>query len=155
MSMITEDLPPRTHNQPPLDELLAEETTVLQRRAYDLIDAAGRAIVTDEETAGKAALLTKMMIDHGKKIDQAREERKRPFLEGGRAVDQHFHAIAEPLVGIDPKKKLGGAAAKVAAMVDAFRREQERKADEERRRLEEAARKQRLAAEAAERARQE
>ena len=154
MAMLDESAP-RNHNQPPLEELLGEETTALQRRAYELIDHAGRAVVTDDETAGKAAVIVKMMIDHGKKIDGAREERKRPFLEGGRTVDQHFHAIAEPLVGSDPKKKLGGAAAKVAAMVDAFRREQERKADEERRRLAEEARKQRLAAEAAERARQE
>lgn len=152
--MDTLETTPRDHNQPPLTELLVEETAALKARADELIGAAGRAIVKDEETAGRAALLAKMMIEHGKKIETAREERKKPFLDSGRTVDAHFILLRTPLCGADPKK-LGGEVARVVGLVDTFRRDQERKAAEERHRLEEEARKASEAAEAAARAQRE
>lgn len=119
-------------NQPPLSELLAEETTALRNRAGDLVAAAGRAFVEDEETAAKATTLAAMLKAHRKAVDTAREERKKPFLDAGRTVDAHFGAIA---------KSLDEATAKIVGMLNAFMAEKRRKADEERRRLEEEARK--------------
>ena len=132
------------HNSADLSAILAEESEPLKTRAESLIAAFGRAAVTDDETAGKAATLAKMMKECQKAIDEARVARKEPFLEGGRTVDAHFKAISATLDG--PIKSTVG-------MIDAFRREQEAKAEAERRRLAEEARKQQEQAEAAERAR--
>lgn len=142
-------------NNPPLSELLVDETANLKQRADDLVAGAGRCVVTDEDTAKRATQIAGMMKDHAVRIEAAREERKRPFLEGGRTVDAHFAALKAPLVGNDPKGKLGGAAAEVIAKIDAYRREEDRKAEAERRRLEEVARKAREAQAAAERAQRE
>lgn len=142
-------------NNPPLTELLADETAELKKRSDELVAGAGRCVVTDADTAKRAVLLAGMMTDHGKKIEAAREERKRPFLEGGRTVDAHYAALKAPLVGNDPKGKLGGAAAEVVAKADAWRREEDRRVAEERRRLEDEARAAREAQEAAQRAQRE
>lgn len=142
-------------NAPPLAELLVDETAALKQRSDDLIAGAARCTVTDEDSAKRATQLAGMMKDHGAKIETAREERKRPFLEGGRTVDAHFAALKTPLVGNDPKGKLGGAAAEVVARIDTWRREEERKAAAERARLEEEARVAREAQAAAERAQRE
>lgn len=133
-------------NAPPLAERLADETAPLLARAKELAASAGRAAVTDEETAGKATLLAKMIKEHVAKIEAEREQVKKPYLEAGRTVDAHYKGIASTLA--DPLKSIIG-------MVDAYRREQEAKAAAERRRLEEEARKQREAAEAAARAQRE
>lgn len=148
--MDTIELPPRTHNEPPLAELLPEETAELQARARQLVDSAGRAVVTDEEGAVKATLLAGMIKDHLSAIDEARETRKRPFLEAGRTVDAHFNGIAGQLASFDPKRRvIGGPLHTVLGLVDSYRRQKEAEAAAERRRLEEEARKQRAAAEAA------
>jgi flagellar biosynthesis GTPase FlhF len=140
----------------PLAEILAEETAALEKRALDLAGAAGRAAVTDDETAGKATLLAKMINEHRTVINKTRIERKEPFLVGGRTVDQHFSSLDKLLADTDAKGKIiGGPLAHVVGLIDTYRREQEAKAAAERRRLEEEARKQREAAEAAERARRE
>lgn len=141
---LAEDRPGIGHNQPPLTELLAEETVALKSRADDLIASAGRAKVEDDETAGRATTLAKMLAEHSKAIDKAREERKAPFLEAGRTVDRHFGALKQP---VDVAK------GQVVALLDAYRRKKEAEAAAERRRLEEEARKAREAAEAAERER--
>lgn len=135
-------------NQPPLAESLIDATAHLKKRADDLVASAGRAAVTDDDTAGKATLLAKMLKEHAAFIETAREERKKPFLEAGRTVDLHFAGLRSPLVGTDPKK-IGGAAGDVVAMIDAYRRKKEAEAAEERRRLEEEARVEREKAEAA------
>lgn len=119
------------HNNPPLHELLAEETASLRERAEALTAAAGRAFVEDGETAQRATLLAAQVKAHIKAVDAAREARKAPFLEGERTVDAHFGAI---------KKALDDAAAKVTAMINAYLQAEKRKADAERKRLEEAAR---------------
>jgi hypothetical protein len=134
------------HNNPPLEELLTEETASINKRNAALLGSADRCIVTDDETAGRATTLAKMLKEQIKAVDSAREDRKRPFLDAGRTVDSFFKALSQPL---------DVAARKVVDQIDAYRREQQRKADAERRRLEEEARKQREAAEAADRARRE
>jgi len=144
------------HNNPPLAETLAEETAALKQRAADLAAAAGRAKATDDDTAGKAVLLIKMMSEHRKDIEAARETAVRPHLEGQRTVNAHFAGLDSMLAETDAKKKVvGGPLVSVTGMVDAYRLKKEAEAAAERRWLEEEARKQRVAAEAADRARRE
>ena len=139
-----------------LAEVLAETTAAMAQRAADLAAAAGRAAVTDDETAGKATVLAKMIRDHVGLVDEAREQAKRPYLEAGRTVDAHFGGIIGQLVTYDAKKKpAGGPLHAVLGMVDAWRAEQDRLAAVERKRLEDEARAAREAAAAAERAREE
>lgn len=148
--------PPIGHNMPPLAEVLAEETSELAKRAADLAAAVGRAAVTDDDTAGKGALLVKMMTTHRGDIDKARVARKEPFLEGGRAVDAHFKSIESMLATLDGKGKvIGGPIFEMMGKLDAYRRAEEAKVAAERHRLEEEARALREQAEAAERARAE
>lgn len=156
MSDALNDLPPRTHNEPPLSELLPEETVALSSRAEQLADSAGRAVVTDDDTASKATLLAGMMKETLSDIDKARDARKRPFLEAGRMVDAHYHGIEARLAIYDQKRKLiGGPLFHVVGLVDAYRIKKEAQLAAERRRLEEEARRQREAAEAAARAQRE
>lgn len=122
-------------NNPPLADVLVDETAALKKRTDDLVASAGRAEVKDDDTAGRAVALVKMIRDHANAIEAAREERKKPFLDSGRAVDLHFGNLRSPLIGTDPKK-LGGIAASVTALIDAFRRKKEEEAAAERLRLE-------------------
>lgn len=139
-----------------LAEVLAEESAALASRAADLAAAVGRAAVTDEESAGKATILAKMIRDHLKAVDEAREAAKRPYLEAGRTVDAHYNGIVGTLAILDAKKKpIGGPLYDVLGMIDGYRREQERRAEIERQRLAEEARKAREEAAAAEQARQD
>lgn len=142
-------------NQPPLSEALPAETEELRKRAEELIaSATERATVTTDDEAERATALYAMMREHWQDIDVARALRKAPFLESERFIDRHYGAIALPLVGGDPKRKITGAAGELLARIDAYRQERERQAQLERRRLAEEARKAHEAAEEAERARQ-
>lgn len=150
--------PPIGHNSglTNLGDILVEETAALRQRAEHLAAGAGRCVITDDETAGKATLLAKMLKEHVKVIDEARTSAKDPYLTAGRAVDAHFAELTRLIAIVDSKGKvIGGPLANVLGMVDSYRREQDAKAEAERRRLEEEARRQREAAEAAERARRE
>ena len=152
MPPVTNDLveaPGIGHNQPPLGEQLLEETADLKQRADDLVAAARRAIVSDEDTAKRATLLVGMMVAHLKLIDEARKERDQPFLDSVRAINQHFANIRLELAGPDLQVR-GGETARVQALVDAYYAEEERRAEAERRRLEEEARRIEEAAAAAE-----
>lgn len=154
--MLDDTLPGIGHNSPPLAELLPDETAALKARADELAAAAGRAAVTNEDTAGRATLLAKMMREHLKDIAAARAARKAPYLEAGRTIDAHFAGLAGTLATQDNRGRvIGGPLAAVLGMIDAYQREQEAKAAAERRRLEEEARRQREAAEAAAKAQRE
>ena len=156
MTPVNDLAPGIGHNLPPLQEQLVDETVEIEKRAADLVGSADRAIVTDRTTAEKATLLVGMMRDHLKVINEAREARKRPFLESGRTVDAHFNGIAGRLATFDAKGKVvGGPMGIVADKVDKFRREEEARAEAERRRLAEEARIEREKAEAAARAQRE
>lgn len=114
----------------PLTEMLPEETIDLKSRADELVAAAGRAAVTDDETAGKAVTMAKMLKEHAKKIDDTRKTRKEPFLEDGRTVDRHFQALAEPVTK---------AVISVVALIDGYRRQKDAEAAAERRRIQDEA----------------
>ncbi len=147
-------LPPRTHNQPPLDDVLPEESAELRQRAELLVSRAEKAIAT--ETAQASTLLAGMMQEHMALLDKTRDERMRPYLNATRTVNAHYNAIIGTIATLDAKGKVvGGPLFKVRSSLDEYRRKQEAAAEEERRRLEKEARKQREAAEAADHARRE
>lgn len=149
-------LPSRMHNDPPLSEVLPEETRELSARATMLIEQADKSVVKDEETAQKTTLLAGMIRDHIGDIDKAREVRKKPYWDAGKMVDSHFNGIAGQLATFDNRNKvIAGPLFKVMGLLDEYRRRKEAAAEVERRRLEDEARKQREAAEAAERAQRE
>lgn len=129
-------------NDPPLEEVLAEETAGLKERADDLVSAArDRATVTSGDDAGRATLLLAMMREHESAIDAARRARKAPFLISGRVIDRFFGQLAMPLAG---------ACSELHARLDAYMRQKEAEIAAERLRLTEEAERQRRIAEAAE-----
>lgn len=93
------------HNQAPAieilrDEMLAENDGLLQRRD-ELLRAVERMpdAVTNDDVAGKAADMVKMISAAIKAADANRVNRKEPFLEGGRAVDGFFKTkLIDPLL---------------------------------------------------------
>lgn len=130
-------------NLPPLAEQLHMETEDLRKRAEDLIAGAERAAVIDEETAGKATALVAMITAHGKAVETAFKDRKRPVLDAAKAIDTHFGSITD---------RLKDAKARALKLIDDFRRKKEAEAAAERARLAEEARK---AEETARKAREE
>lgn len=141
------------HNKPPIAELLAEETRPLKARLDELVETAGLMEITDDDSAGRATALVKMIKDHAADIEKARKARKEPNIQEGRAIDGHFGAMVVALIGDNPKQ-LGGAAGPLATKIDALRRKREAEAAAERARLEEEARQEREKARKAEEARQ-
>jgi hypothetical protein len=137
-------------NKPPtlIDELISE-TESFAEQAMLKIYSYERCEIIDDETSEAAVLLIGQMKELIEEIENARFERKEPFLRDGRVVDTHFHSILTPLAGPDHKKKLGGAAGDLLARIDAYRKKKDAEVEAERRRLEEAARKEREQAEQA------
>lgn len=111
-------------------EYLYEEINAIASRKDALLDSVSRvpALVTDEDTAGKVADLTKLIAACIKNAEADRVARKEPFLEGGRVIDGVFRGITEPLTR---------AKADVERRLTLWQRE---KAEAERRRREEIAR---------------
>ena len=136
-------------------EFLAEETAELAAKAHECIICADeRSEVVDDESAAKAVQLEATMIELFQDLEKLRAETKRPMIDGGAAVDAHFHAITLPLAGPSPAKKREGAIGDLHARIEAYdvRRTAEKEAD--RRRLEAEARAQQEAADLAEAHRQ-
>jgi hypothetical protein len=124
-------------NNPPSDveilrDRLAEENLDLIERVDELAGGAERCAVTDDDTAGKAALLVKLINETTKTATDRQKEAKRPHAELADAAFGYF----KPMLG-----NLANAKTSTLAKLDRYRQEQERKAAEERRRLEEEARK--------------
>lgn len=90
----------------PLTEQLEIETSDLAERQQELLGSFGRApeAVTSDETLGKFGTLVKQIDEVLKRAESAREDRKAPFLAGGRTVDQHYGSLKDPLEAA--KKKL-------------------------------------------------
>lgn len=151
-----ENLPPRTHNEPPLEERIVldlesqiDETPGLRTRIRDLIAKAGvLPACTDDETAGKLGDFIKMTKAAAGRVDELREQIKRPYLTATRNLD------AKARTHTDALAKAGEAArANLNAYVmeqDRLRREAEaarQAAERERQRAEWQAEQERLAAE--------
>jgi hypothetical protein len=134
-------------NNPPLAEVLDDETQTLRDRRDELLGSASRApaVVEDDESAGKVADLVRLISACHKNAEAARVSSKEPYLAAGRLVDATYKKITDPL---DAAKR------KLESVLTLFQR---RKAEEERLRREAEARRQReeedrLRKEAAERA---
>lgn len=125
------------HNAPPLDvdilrERLAEQNADLSQRVDELLGGAVRCNVMNDEQAGKATLLVKLINDVTKLAESRQKEAKRPHAELADAAFGFFK---------DWLKQLAHAKQSTLQKLDHFRDEQERKAAAERRRLEDEARK--------------
>jgi hypothetical protein len=81
-------------------EYLGEEIAGLAARKAELLGSVARApaTISDEETAGKIADLTKLIAACIKNAEADRVARKESFLEGGRVIDGVFRGITEPLI---------------------------------------------------------
>ena len=142
------------HNKPPeptLEEQLEAETAEMATRARDLAASAGRVAITDEESAGRATLLAKMMVSLRNTLEEARVARVKPFLDGQRAVNGHFRNLDQIVALTDTKGRVtGGPHKTVLDALDQWAIAKERAAAAEKARLEAEARAARKAAEEAE-----
>ena len=140
----------RDHNQPPLEELILEESGELTARRDNLLASADRApaVIGDEETSGKMADLIRLMSACTKAAEAARVARKEPFLASGRLVDAIYKRITDPL-DMTKKRIEGRLTLYQRAKAEEERRRREAEA---RRQAEDAARQRREAEEAARKA---
>lgn len=89
---------PRTHNEPPLEDMLAELSAPLIRRRDDLLGSVDRAPeVNDEDSCGKVSDLVRMIRACAKAAEGRRVATKEPSLAEGRLIDATFMKITEPL----------------------------------------------------------
>ena len=130
-------------------EILAEDHADILDRAEELVRALENVpeTIKDEETSGRATEFVRQIAACAKQISEKRTECKKPYLDGGRAVDAFFKSVTEELE--KAKKTVNGR-------LTGYLQEQERivrqKAEEEARaawQAEEAARKEAEAAAAA------
>lgn len=134
-------------NQPPLGELLSEETRPFRERATALIENVNQSRIDSPETAAQVTQLGGMLADLKATVEEARKARAKPFDEGKSAVQKAFKADL-----IDAIDKAMNVCRK---MLDSWRAELRRQEDDERRKREaeaEAERKRAAAAEAAKKA---
>lgn len=107
-------LPGIGHNGPPapltpheVRTYLADAKAPLITRKNALLEGVARFVaahpkISDEETQSKAGDFVKQIQAHIKIIEDNRTPAKKPFLEGGRAVDAFFKDISDPLtVGLN------------------------------------------------------
>lgn len=145
--------PPAGHNKPPVEETVAAEfrEELLRERPdfmarFDqMIDAADRCHVKDDETLGRAGDLVNMYRAASQHIDATHKAVKEPYLKGGRAADAEKNAM---LARLDP---VGNA---VKGKMNAYIAQREAEERAERQRIEAEQRRQAAAAAEAERARQ-
>lgn len=142
MTMI-DALPPIGHNSghDPLDDEIRAIVGPLSAEIDERAAQAARAKVTDDDEAGRAATLAKLLADIAKAADEQRVKLKAPYLDAGKKIDAAFKPLTE---ACDKVKR------QVVALIDAYRREQEAKAAEARRAAEAEARAREEAARAAE-----
>ena len=138
---------PRSHNEPPLEELLAENAASLIARRDELLASAARApeAITDDEMSGKVADLVRLISACVKASEAARVAAKEPYLAAGRLVDAVYKKISDPL---DGAKRLIEQRLTIYQRAKA-EEERRRREAEARRQAEEAERQRKAAAEAA------
>ncbi len=135
----TNSLPPKTHNRPPLEEIiplefreeLLRERPDFLTRLDDLIGAADRAHAEDDESLGKCGDLVKAYRAAQSHIDATHKAVKQPYLDGGRLVDAQKNALTATLSAA--KRKVEDIGNTFVAKRDAaIKAEQERLAAEQR-----------------------
>ncbi len=137
------DPPGIGHNLPPLGEQLAEELAAPKARADALLEVAATAVIVDDESAAKVIDLGQLIAALEKDLDAARTERKRPFLEAGRAIDTAYGGIIGGLMACrqglrgmltayNHKRAAEAEAARQVALAEQRQREEEAAAAQER-----------------------
>lgn len=167
MDTILDDLPPRTHNNPPdpIEELrtqLAEthESGLVSRKA-ELLAMGERApaAVDDEDTAAKIANGIKACAAFAKNAEAARVSAKEPYRKAASAVDGWFAALADPVDKVkgrltalltDYQKRVAAAERARREAEAAELRRQQQEAERQRQEAERLAREARAAARRAE-----
>jgi len=132
---------------PPLDEILREEIAPFVARDDELIAAAALSRIASLDDAERTTTLVALIRDQERSIARAHEERKAPYLQGGRLIDRTFKPEGERLLAVRTTLERMLTTWQVARQNEA-RRERERLEAEQRAREEEAQRA-REAAEAA------
>lgn len=142
------------HNLPPLAELIDDLSPMVDQwcvetiepykpRVEEMLEAIKTAVILDDESAAKVAVLVAMLRDMEQELERRHDEMKRPILEAGRAIDRAFGAMRHPIElarrGEDGRGGLRG-------MLTAYEHRREEAARAERERYEAEAR--RLAEEA-------
>lgn len=117
-------------NSPPEDpdaisDSLAEKVAELVKKATAIIDNGAGKTQTEVD---KASNLANELIEVEKKVNAEREEKKRPYLEKGRAIDTNYNTVREQLKGLTRDLKQ-----KVAAPFLLAERERQRKEEAKRR----------------------
>jgi hypothetical protein len=137
---------PLGHNKPPLEddvraqfrEKLLEERPTFLTRVDDIEAAAGRVVVNDDSTLGKAGELVKLIRAHTQHVDETHKAVKAPYLAAGRVADEEKNALAGRLQ--EARRKVEAPMNDYAAKKLQAEREAAAKAAEDRRKLEELAR---------------
>ncbi|WP_334656965.1 hypothetical protein [Sphingomonas panaciterrae] len=121
-------------NRPPVDEMARADFNEaidghagLRKRIADLIDSAGRAVATDDDSMGRCAELVRQMGAVEKVVDEERVRVKAPFLAAGRAVDDAAKTLTSTL---------GAEKDRVRGLGTEYMRKKQREEDERRRQQE-------------------
>lgn len=132
---MSEPAPSIGHNNPPIAETLAADYRELLAEVVDISFAASNAPreVASEDDVNAIVVVIKKSRDVSKRLDSARSDAKKPFLDAGRAVDDFFRK---------PANDCDAVVKPLTARVDAYRRkleeadriERARQADEHRQR---------------------
>lgn len=142
------------HNKPPVEdearaafrEALITDRPDFEQKVEDIVAAADRCNVVDDESYGKGGSFIKLVRAATDHVAMAHKVAKDPYLNGGRAVDAEKNALTA---------RLSGAAGKVQVQLNNYAAKKAAEAEAERQRI---AAEQRAAADRAaeaERARQQ
>jgi hypothetical protein len=131
------------HNRPPLAEALNDEIEPFVRRAAEVIELAGKAVIIDIDSARSVADLGVKCKDLEAQIDVARLARSKPYRDAVGLINRVFGDVAEQLKrareGNDGRGGLRGMVTAWDNKQRAAAAAEERRLREEQRRREEAA----------------
>lgn len=93
------------HNRPPIDEMARQDFNEaidakegFRSRVEELVAAAGRAVCTTEEEAGRCGELIRQIRAAEKFTEETHRDVKAPYLAASRAVDDAKNTLIAPLV---------------------------------------------------------
>ncbi len=127
MTLIAETAAPGIgHNNPPLDEVLADEIKADAARMTELVTAANNAQIANGEQQKQVATLAGLIGSHWTDVEAKRKARKQEFDQGALAVQRAYKPVLDPLAA---------ARDRLRALNDNYEAEQDRLREAERRRL--------------------
>jgi hypothetical protein len=135
------------HNRPPLGEELDQEVAPFVARQTAVLEVARRAVVVDDESAGKVNDLKIQVKALEDEIKRARDDRLRPYLLGCDMINRQFNPLIASLSAAYGDRMTG-----LSGMLNAYIRQRDAKEEAERKRLADEARQREEDAAAARRA---